>query len=231
MRTFLLCGDKLLDYVVEKLGATHYIVALMAGDTLWYPSGTYLEPWLLRMAEDPERMAADELKTAVGLQERTRQFLDRGCDAVILVGDYGTETGPFMSPAVFRRVFFPGLKARCAAVHAAASAVFLHACGNNRLLLDQFVEAGIDVWQALQPVNNIGQVKDLYGRRLTLWGGVDADLFNTGTPDDIRREAQSAIERCALGGGFILASSHSIMVGAKYRNFMAMVEAAHNSAR
>ena len=220
---------ELLDYVVEELGATHYIVAGMGGDTIWYPSGTYLEPWLLKMVEDPDGMAEQELKGAVGLRDRAKQFLDRGCDAVMLGGDYGTEIGPFMSPATFRKVFFPGLKARCEQVHAASSPVFFHACGNNRLILDQMVKAGIDVWQAIQPVNKIAEVKKLYGDRLTLWGGVNTDLFSTGTPQDIRREARFAIARCAPGGGFILASSHSIMVGAKYKNFMAMVQAAHNS--
>ena len=215
-----------IDYVVEKLGASHFIVAGMGWDTIWYPSGTYLVPWLLRMVEDPEGMAADELKGADRLRETVKQFLDRGCDAVILGGDYGTETGTFMSPATFRRVFFPGMKAKCEQVHAAGSPVFFHACGNNRLILDHMVEAGIDVWQAIQPVNKIDEVKRHYGDRLTLWGGVDTDLLNTGTPDDVRREARSAIDHCAPGGGFILGSSHSIMVGAKYDNFMAMVEAA-----
>ena len=218
-----------IDYVVEKLGASHYIVAGMGWDTIWYPSGMYLEPWLLRMVEDPDGMAADELKSADGLQQRAKQFLDRGCDAVILGGDYGTETGTFMSPATFRRVFFPGLKAKCEQVHAAGLPVFFHACGNNRLILDHMVEAGIDVWQAIQPVNKIEEVKQLHGSRLTLWGGVDADLFNRGTPEDIKREARFAIDYCAPGGGFILGSSHSIMVGAKYGNFMAMVEAASES--
>jgi len=215
-----------VDYVVEKLGATHYIIGQMAGDTIWYPSGTYLEPWLLRMAEDPDGIAAEEPKAAKGLRERVKQFLDRGCDAVILVADYGTEKGPFMSPNTFRRAFFPGLKARCDEVRAAGSTVFFHACGNNRPILDQMVEAGIDVWQSVQPVNRIEEVKEIYGDRLTLWTGVTAELFNTGTPDDIKREARFAIDHCAPGGGFILGSTHSIMVGAKYDNFMAMVEAA-----
>jgi len=219
-----------VDYVVEKLGATHYIVGHMGWSTIWYPSGTHLEPWLLRMAEDPDGMAADELKRANGLRKRVKQFLDRGCDAVILEYDYGTETGPFMSPATFRRVFFPGLKAMCDEARAAGSPVFFHACGNNRLILDQMVEAGIEVWQSVQPVNKIEEVKEIYGHRLTLWCGVDADLFNTGTPDDIKREARFAIEHCAPGGGFILGSSHSIMVGAKYKNFMAMVETAQKGA-
>lgn len=92
------------------------------------------------------------------------------------------------------------------------------------------VEAGIEVWQAVQPMNKIEEVKEIYGHGLTIWGGVDADLFNTGTPGDIKREARFAIEHCAPGGGFILGSSHSIMVGAKYKNFMAMVEVAQTGA-
>jgi uroporphyrinogen-III decarboxylase len=222
---------ELVDYVVDKLGATHYIIGSMSGDTIWYPSGTYLEPWLLRMVEDPDRMAEQEQKDAAGLRGRARTFLDRGCDAVMLGGDYGTEIGPFMSPATFRRALFPGLKARCGAARDAGSPVFFHACGNNRLILDQMVEAGIDVWQAIQPVNRIDEVKTLYGHRLTLWAGVNTQLFNIGTPDEIRREARWAVERCAPGGGFILGSSHSIMVGAKYDNFMAMVETAHQSGK
>jgi hypothetical protein len=220
-----------IDYVVEKLGATHYIVGAMSCDTIWYPSGFHLEPWLLRMVEDPEAMAADEIKKANGLQKRVETLLHRGCDAVILGYDYGTEIGPFMSPDTFRQVLYPGLKAECEAVRAAGSPVVYHACGNNRLILDDMVEAGIDVWQSIQLVNKIDEVKQIYGDRLTLWTGVTAELFNRGTPDDIKREARFAIEHCGPGGGFILASTHSIMVGAKYANFMAMVEAAHQSGK
>ncbi|MBM4048080.1 MAG: hypothetical protein FJ279_23510, partial [Planctomycetes bacterium] len=134
-------------------------------------------------------------------------------------------------PKQFRDIFFPALKIQCEEVKAIGSPMLFHSCGNNRLILDQMVEAGIDLYQAIQTVEKIDEIKQLYGQKITLMGGVDSDTLCRGTVEDVRREARFAIRHCAPGGGFILASSHSVMIACKHDNFMAMLDAAYTEGR
>ena len=51
-----------------------------------------------------------------------------------------------------------------------------------------------------------------------------------GTPEDVRQDVRRAMQCAKPGGGFILGSSHSIAVGSKYDNFMAMLDEHHRLA-
>lgn len=45
-----------------------------------------------------------------------------------------------------------------------------------------------------------------------------------GTPEDIRKDVRKAMKVLKPKGGYIFGASHTIAVGTKYDNFMAMVE-------
>jgi len=66
-------------------------------------------------------------------------------------------------------------------------------------------------------------VKQAYGDRLTLWGGVAVEHLIGGTPDDVRADVARAMAACKPGGRFILGSSHSIAVGTRWENHRAML--------
>ncbi len=55
-----------------------------------------------------------------------------------------------------------------------------------------------------------------------LWGGVRNENLILGTPADINADAKYALKWGAPGGGFIYGASHSLAVGTKYDNLMAM---------
>ena len=71
---------------------------------------------------------------------------------------------------------------------------------------------------------DICEVKKRYGDTMTLWGGVSLENLQSGTPDDVRVDVRRAMECAKPGGRFILGSSHSIAVGTKYDNYMAMLD-------
>ena len=76
-------------------------------------------------------------------------------------------------------------------------------------------------------MERIEEIKELYGGRLTLWGGVSTDTLRRGTPDEVRREALFTLKHCGPGGGLILSSSHSVVVGTPAANYRALMEVAH----
>ena len=105
--------------------------------------------------------------------------------------------------------------------------VLKHACGNNWKLLDMFVEAGYDAYQSIQASASmdLARVKARYGERLALWGGARVENLVSGTPEDVRLDVKQALLAGAPGSGYIFGTTHSVAVGTKYDNFMAMLDA------
>lgn len=224
---------ELFDYVVEKLGKTHFIFARGAGGAplWWYPCALGMTERMIQIAEDPDAVAAGRLKSVDSYGKTAKLALERGADALCVGDDFGHTGGPFVSPATFRKVFFPALKGQCEKIKEAGSPVLFHSCGNLQLILDQVVEAGVDCYQAIQEGEPMDEYKRRYGDRLTLWGGVLTHTLSTGSPEDVRREARFTVKHCAPGGGLILGSSHSLIITTKYDNLMAMLDVAHNEGR
>ena len=141
--------------------------------------------------------------------------------------DFAYKTGPMISPDMFRRYVTAYASRRVRTLGKAHSLpVFKHACGNNGELMEQFLEIGYACYQSIQPTAgmDLGEVKARWGDRLCLWGGLPVELLVGGEPAEVRAAVRSALEIGKPGGGYIFGSSHSIAVGTKYDNFMAMLD-------
>lgn len=213
------------DHVLPLLPPDRYIL----GSWALAPQQIMLGGWergLVEIAMHPEtveRAMQSGIARARKLQAITPL---RPCDGIMGESDFGHTTGTFVSPAAFRRLFLPALKANAEAVHGVGKAFFVHSCGDNRPILDQLLEAGVDCLQSLQPQAGMSPalVKERSGHRMAAWGGVDVASLVAGTMDDVRRDVRIAMETAKRGGGFLLGSSHSIAYGTKYDNFMAMLD-------
>jgi uroporphyrinogen-III decarboxylase len=155
-------------------------------------------------------------------------------DAVLLSHDFGHKTGPFISPAMFREFFLEANKSRVRNLRQKyGKKVVLHSCGNVSAYMDFFIEIGFDAYQSIQGSAgmDICALKNNYGDKITLWGGVSLENLIVGTPEDVRRDVRRAMECAKRGGRFILGTSHSVAVGSRYDNFMAMLDEYHRWAR
>jgi uroporphyrinogen-III decarboxylase len=177
-----------------------------------------------RIMDDPEGLKRDLLASAEGMAEAIEPFIALGVDGIAIGTDYGHNTGPFMSPRHFREIYFPAMRRQCEIIHAAGKPVLFHSCGNNRLILEMMIEAGMDCYQAIQPVERIEEIKRLYGDRLTLWGGVATSSLASAAEEQIRQEVLFSLKHCAPGGGFILGSSHSLTIGTRPQNYRMMLD-------
>jgi hypothetical protein len=217
---------ELARYVMEKLGKTHFIFA-RPGRTatgIGYPTGLGIEEQYLRIVDDPEGLKRGLLAGAEHMTEIIRPFVELGVDGIAVGRDFGHNAGPFMSPRHFREIYLSAMKRECEIIHAAGKPVLYHSCGNNRLILEMMMEAGMDCYQAIQPVERIEEIKALYGDRLALWGGVATSSLAAASPEQIHQEVLFSLKHCAPGGGFILGSSHSLTVGTKPENYRMMLE-------
>jgi len=215
-----------VDYVVERLGATHFLwTGPGTGPVgLPFPSALWVEPWLLSIAERPDEVRQARLAAAEGVGRATAYWRARGLDGVTGGEDFGHNGGPFMSPPTFRDVFLPGLQAQAAAAHRAGLPLLFHSCGNLTTIWDQLAASGLDAYQAIQPEEDLRELKRRHGHQITLWGGVSCHDLALATPAAIRQQTRTALDACRPGGGFILGSSHSLGVATKPENVQAMVE-------
>jgi len=149
------------------------------------------------------------------------------CDAVIWGADFAYNSGGFISPSMFREIFFAPNKARVENVkNIHGKYVVKHCCGNVNDFLDLFVEIGYDSYQSIQQSGgmDLKNVKQRIGDKMVLWGGVPVELIIQGTMDEVRREVGKAMENAKENGRFILGTTHTIAVGSNYDNFMAMID-------
>ena len=222
------------DHVVGELGETHFIMAMspplgprdFCRVSLGRSRFGAFQDLMFRIKEAPDAIAASHVKQAEHVHEGALRAREHGADAVRICFDYGCSTGPYCSPADFRRAFLPGLKAQVDAVHRAGLKVVLHVDGSMEPVIDQIAEGGPDVYQAVQSYEPLERYKRDVGDRLAFWGNIDNDRLARGTPHEIRAMSRRAIEACRRGGGFILGSSHDVLLPTPKDNFLAMVEAA-----
>ena len=158
-----------------------------------------------------------------------RRAIELGADFIVLGDDYGSSTGPLVSPQHFAEFFIPGLGEVVAAIHDAGGIAIKHCCGDINALLDMMVlEAGIDALHPLDKTVNMDmvEVKQKFPGRLCVMGGVDCGAALCDDPperlEDIVRELRATVgER----GGFVIASSNSLHKGVRLENYRAMVDA------
>jgi uroporphyrinogen decarboxylase len=107
--------------------------------------------------------------------------------------------------------------------------IFYHCCGDIAPLIPDLIESGIDILNPVQvsaPHMNTRELKRLYGKDLTFYGGgVDTQrVLPLGTPQQVREEVRRRIEDLAPGGGFIFNTVHNIQADVPPENIMAMRE-------
>ena len=185
-----------------------------------------MERGLMEYILHPDVVRAAIRRNVIQGNLNDKYYIRPGQDGVLFEEDMGSTKGPLMSPKMFREFCLPAMKERVAHVKQAGMQVLLHNCGNNRVLMDQFTEAGVECYQSLQANADmdVGELKAEYGERMAFWGGVSLDVLIQGTMEDVRREVRHALEVGAPGGGFILGPSHSIAKGTPYDNFMALLD-------
>jgi hypothetical protein len=122
----------------------------------------------------------------------------------------------FIVPGFFRKILLPQLRAEADLAHD-HGAKFGYICSSGTgPLLDDYVEAGIDVLIGVDPIQGTHTDMELMKQRLdgkvALWGGVSgAVTVETGSEDDVRLAVDKAIS--SLGpGGFILSPVDNITV-------------------
>ncbi len=213
------------DYVIQELGEERYVASTTGGFTaLTLLGGT--ENGLMMHLLQPDVVVAANRRSVATQNQNDASHIRPGVTGVLMEQDMAGSNGPLISPEMFREMCLPYMAERIGRVKEQVDQVIFHNCGNNFPLMEMFIDTGIDCYQSLQTTAGmeVGKLKELYGDRLCFWGGVAVEVLITGTPEDVRQEVRTAMERGAPGGGFILGPSHSVAKNTTYENFMAMLD-------
>ncbi len=219
--------DTLPQLVADHKGERAIAYALRAM-FLWSANLVGLDNLLEYMYTEP-RFVHDLFDTLVEAQTRLAVNAVRaGADIIVETDDVAFNTGPLMSPQMFDTFITPRLKRFADAVHEAGGYFLKHTDGNIMKLVDSFIAAGADGLQSIDPIAgmSMGEMKQKYGKKLSLWGNIDCGgLLTDGSPEDVERAVIDCIRQGAPGGGFVLMSSNSIPHSAKPENYQALLDA------
>ena len=155
-------------------------------------------------------------------------------DIILFGDDLGMQTGPMMSPQMYREFFKPRHKLLWnRAKQLADVKVMLHCCGGVRELMPDLIEAGLD---AINPVQiscsgmDAGRLKAEFGADITFWGGGSdtRDILPNGTPQQVAENVKEQVRILSPGGGFVFQQVHNILANIPPANIVAMLDAVNS---
>lgn len=147
--------------------------------------------------------------------------------------DLGYKSSTLIAPKFIRKYVLPWHK-RCVEVaHRENLPFILHSCGNlykpdetGRCIMDDLIEyVGIDAIHSFQDsIIPAWRVKEKYGSKVAILGGVDVDKLARLPADELRRYVREIIIRCAPEGGYALGSGNTITNYIRPENYLTMLE-------
>jgi uroporphyrinogen decarboxylase len=211
------------------------ILGLFGGNLLEIGQFLYRnDVFLMLLASNPRRAHAflDRLmELHLANLERFLRLVGPYIDIIVFGDDLGMQTGPQMSPAMYREFFKPRhAQLFRRAKELADVKVMLHSCGGIRPLLEDLIDAGLDIVQPVQ-VSCKGmdarELKREFGDRLVLWGGGCDTRFTLphGTPAEVARHVKEQVSILGPGGGFVFQQVHNILANVPPENVVAMLDA------
>jgi uroporphyrinogen decarboxylase len=143
--------------------------------------------------------------------------------------DYGSQSGLMISPALYREMFLPRHRRLNALIRQLApqAKIMFHSCGGVAPLIPDFIEAGFDVLNPLQPRAagmNFPKMKAEFGETMSFLGGLDVQQTLRGPRAGVEQETMELIRMLAPGGGFVFAPSHNLSHDVPVKNVLCMLE-------
>ncbi|MGI6375167.1 MAG: uroporphyrinogen decarboxylase family protein [Anaerolineae bacterium] len=188
---------------------------------------------LLALIERPE-WVQDMVMTMLDLDIALFDMLyERGysVDEINWPDDLGYKGNQFMSRRMYRELIKPAHHKACQWAHARGVKVCLHSCGDVRPLVPEFIDAGVDMLNPLEVKAGMDPLalKAQYGDALAFFGGLNAVLYET--PELLWAEMRRVIPAMKRGGGYVIASDHSVPDNVSLDEFREFVRLAKELGR
>ncbi len=209
----IVCGCNLFEWGTFLRGIDNFLMDL------------YLEE------DNVERLLDALLDCHLKTLEKVCESVGDVVDILRFGDDLGMDSGPFMSPELYRKFFKPRHFQLCDYVKKHSKMhTFLHSCGSLYKLMPDLIEAGYDI---INPVQTNckdmepEKLKKEFGKDITFWGGGSntRELLNRGTPQQVAEDVKRRLEVFAPGGGYVFNPIHNILPDVPAQNIIAMFQA------
>ena len=213
-----------------------YESELAAGRFSWGPGAIFFErlQWLrgpVNLYMDLAETENPPLQRLIDLVlEHHLKLIHRGlalgpADFTGFGDDLGSQRAPLMSPATFRRWLKPGYTAMFAPCRAAGSLVQMHSDGMIIPLVDDLIEAGVNVLNPQAKVNSLPDMREVMRHRVAIFLSLDLQgVLVFGTPQEVDDNIRETIERLGSPRGGLMLST-SVYEDMPLENLVALAEA------
>ena len=193
-----------------------------------------MDKFLMNLAMIPDFAEAMLKKNLELCKQHMGHFLEaigQNIDMIKIGDDLGSQDRLMISPKMYRQMLKPLHAELIQFIKERTKAkVFFHTDGDVFDLIEDFIEIGVDVLNPIQ--TSAGKMADLeglkqrYGENLVFCGAIDTQhVLPHGSPEEVRQEVKRVINILGQGGGYMVASVHTIMSEVPPENVLAMVDA------
>jgi uroporphyrinogen decarboxylase len=216
--------------------STDYCITANYG-SLFFEPGQWLyrnDEFFMKLLTEPEEVE----KLFEALLERHLKALkpyleqvDGYADVLILSDDLGMQSGPLISPQLYRDLIKPWHAEIFKFVKENSHLkTFLHSCGSIVDLIPDLIDAGLDIINPVQiQTTNMApeHLKNEFGSDIVFWGGgIDTqhNLPNK-SPEEVKEEVTRNCKIFMKDGGFVFTAIHNMLPGIPPENIVAMYDA------
>ena len=135
-------------------------------------------------------------------------------DAVLIGNDLGSQTGLMLSPEMIREHVLPNARRLITQALVYGVKVVYHSCGSICPVIDDLIDAGVDVIHPIQALAHgmaPAGLRDSYGNKASFCGGVDAqELLVRGKPEAVAAKVREL--RSIFPTGLVISPSHEAIL-------------------
>ncbi|MGI6108424.1 MAG: uroporphyrinogen decarboxylase family protein [Eubacteriaceae bacterium] len=113
--------------------------------------------------------------------------------------DWGGQRTTFMSPEMFDEFILPAYKKIYGKYKELGVKYIVHHCDSYAAtLVPEMIDMGVDVWQGCMTTNNVPELIEKYGEKITFMGDIDSGVvdFPAWTRDIIEENTREAVDEC-----------------------------------
>ena len=182
---------------------------------------------ILDLHDHPDYLSAVQARYAAYAADVAEAICDRTAVEGLFL-NCGSSSLNIVSPGLFARWDLPVVRAVAEVARRRGRIFHYHLHGKGRALLDGLVQAGVSMLCPLEspPKGDflLGEVKERFGGRLALKGGVDPFLLRDGSDAELEAQVRRAIEEAAPGGGYTLATGDGVLKETSFDRLRRLVE-------
>lgn len=189
------------------------------------------------LTAEPAGLLLAKRRTDIQLEilRRTLEAANGGIDFLWMGEDLGTQIGPMISVALYRKQIRPIHQKFVDLAKSFNIPVMLHSCGSSSWAYTSFIEMGVSAVDTLQPeAKNMAPayLKQTFGDRLAFHGCIStAGPVAMGSVEETIAYCRNTLAIMMPGGGYCFAPTHQLQDNSPTANVVAMYATAKQYGR